>query len=187
MSQIASSSGVRVAAQPLSNVYTVLLLLGAVALVATLVMLGVTMNGRYKCVLGVTEEGSQAKKEPEVQKARQDSVWGELKQTDKAISEFPEGVAAPAVGDETTPPAPAETTPPAPAETTPPAPAETTPPAPAETTPPAPAATTPPAPAETTPPAGGAATPPAEGTAAPAPEGGATPPAPPPAGAPAAN
>ncbi len=163
MSQIASSSGVRVAAQPLSNVYTVLLLLGAVALVATLVMLGVTMNGRYNCVLGVTEEGSRAKKEPEVQKARQDSVWGELKQTDKAISEFPEGVAAPAVGDEATPPAPA-----------------------APTTP-APAAPTPPAPAATTPPAGDATTPPAEGTAAPAPEGGATPPAPPPASAPAAN
>lgn len=106
MSQIASSSGVRVAAQPLSNVYTVLLLLGTVALVATLVMLGVTMNGRYECVLGVTEEGSRAKKEPEVQKARQDSVWAELEQVDKAISEFPEGVAAPAVGADATTPAP---------------------------------------------------------------------------------
>jgi hypothetical protein len=158
MSQIASSSGVRVAAQPLSNVYTVLLLLGALALAVVFVMLAVTMNDRYECVLGVTEEGSRAKKEPEVQKARQDSVWDELNQTDKAISEFPEGVAAPPVGGETTPPPPAETTPPAPAETTPPAPTETTPPAPAETTPPAPA-----------------------------PEGGATPPAPPPAGAPAAN
>ena len=190
MSQIASSSGVRVAAQPLSNVYTVLLLLGGLALAVVFVMLAVTMNDRYECVLGVTEEGNRAKKEPEVQKARQDSVWDELNQTDKAISEFPEGVAAPPVGGETTPPPPAETTPPPPAETTPPPPAETTPPAPAETTPPAPAETTPPAPAETTPPAPAETTPPAPAETtppAPAPEGGATPPAPPPAGAPAAN
>ena len=122
MSQIASSSGVRVAAQPLSNVYTVLLLLGTVALVATLVMLGVTMNDRYECVLGVTEEGSRAKKEPEVQKRRQDSVWAELEQVDKAISEFPEGVAAPAVeADATTPPAPEATTPAPEGGATPPA------------------------------------------------------------------
>ena len=163
MSQIASSSGVRVAAQPLSNVYTVLLLLGAVALVVTLVMLAVTMNDRYGCVLPVTEEGARAKKEPEAQKARQDSVRGELKQTDKAISEFPEGVAAPPVGGEATPPEPAAVTPPEPAAVTPPEPAAVTPPEPAAVTPPEPAAVTP------------------------APEGGATPPAPPPAGAPAAN
>ena len=182
MSQIASSSGVRVAAQPLSNVYTVLLLLGTVALVATLVMLCVTMNDRYGVILAVTEEGKQAKRE--ARKAARDEEFpeAETKTTDKAISEFPEGVAAPPVGGETTPPPPAETTPPPPAETTPPPPAETTPPPPAETTPPAPAETTPPAPAETTPPAPAETTPPA-----PAPEGGATPPAPPPAGAPAAN
>ena len=112
MSQIASSSGVRVAAQPLSNVYTVLLLIGGLALVVVFVMLAVTMNDRYECVLGVTEEGKRAKEEPDVQKARQDSVRDELNQTDKAIKEFPEGVAAaigagvtpPAAGDATTPP-----------------------------------------------------------------------------------
>ena len=159
MSQTASSSGVRVAAQPLSNVYTVLLLLGTVALVATLVMLGVTMNGRYKCVLGVTEEGSRAKKEPEVQKARQDSVWDELKQTDKAISEFPEGVAAPAVGADATPPAAEDaTTPPAPEATTPPAGGATTPAPEGGATPPAttPPATTPPATTPSATPAAGA-------------------------------
>ena len=171
MSQIGSSSGVRVAAQPLSNVYTVLLLVGAVALVATAVMLGVTMNDRYGCILGVTDEGKRAKEAPEDAKRRQDSVLTELGKTDKAIKEFPEGVTAPAVGGDVTPPAPAVPTPPAPAVPTPPAP-----PAP---TPPAPAAPTPPAPAAPTPPAGGA-TPPA-------PAGGATPPAAPPAGAPAAN
>jgi len=167
MSQIGSSSGVRVAAQPLSNVYTVLLLLGAVALVTTAVMLGVTMNDRYGCILGVTDEGKRAKEAPEAAKRRQDSVRAELEQTDKAIKEFPEGVTAPAVGGDTAPPAPV-------------------PPAPAAPTPPAGGAT-PPAEGATTPPAGGATTPPAEGTTPPAPEGGATPPAPAPAGAPAAN
>jgi len=142
MSQIGSSSGVRVAAQPLSNVYTVLLLLGAVALVATAVMLGVTMNDRYGCILGVTDEGQRAKEAPEDAKRRQDSVRTELGETDKAIKEFPEWVTAPAVGGDVTPPAPAVPTPPAP---TPPAPAAPTPPA-GGATPPAPAgAATPPA------------------------------------------
>jgi len=178
MSQIASSSGVRVAAQPLSNVYTVLLLIGGLALVVVFVMLAVTMNDRYECVLGVTEEGKRAKEEPDVQKARQDSVRDELNQTDKAIKEFPEGVAA-AIG--------AGVTPPAPEVTTPPAGDATTPPAPEVTTPPAGDATTPPAPEATTPPAGDATTPPAPEATTPAPEGGATPPATPAAGAPAAN
>jgi len=139
MSQIGSSSGVRVAAQPMSNIYTVLLLLGAVALVATAIMLAVTMNHRYGCVLGVTDAGKQAKREPAVQKRRQASVWAELEQVDKAIKEFPEGVAAPPVGGTT----PAPATPPAP--TPPVAPSAPTPPAP-EPTPPAPAGgATPPA------------------------------------------
>jgi len=147
MSQIGSSSGVRVAAQPLSNVYTVLLLLGAVALVATAVMLGVTMNDRYGCILGVTDEGKRAKEAPEAAKRRQDSVRAELEQTDKAIKEFPEGVTVPAVGGDVTPPAPAVPTPPAPAAPTPPAPAAPTPPA-GDATPPAPeGGATPPAPA----------------------------------------
>ena len=212
MSRIGSSSGVRVAAQPLSNVYTVLLLLGALALVVTAVMLGVTMNHRYKCVLGVTDEGSQAKKEPEVQKARQNSVWNDLGQIDKALKEYPEGVVAPAIeadttapaaGDATTPPAPEAPTPPAPEAPTPPAPEAPTPPAPEAPTPPAPEAPTPPAPEAPpppapeappppapevpTPPAGDAPTPPAGDATPPAPEGGATPPAPEPAGDPAAN
>ena len=164
MSRIGSSSGVRVAAQPLSNVYTVLLLLGALALVVTAVMLGVTMNHRYKCVLGVTDEGSQAKKEPEVQKARQNSIWNDLGQIDKALKEYPEGVVAPAIEADTTAPAAGDAT-----------------------TPPAPEAPTPPAPEVPTPPAGDAPTPPAGDATPPAPEGGATPPAPEPAGDPAAN
>ena len=178
MSQIASSSGVRVAAQPLSNVYTVLLLIGGLALVVVFVMLAVTMNDRYECVLGVTEEGKRAKEEPDVQKARQDSVRDELNQTDKAIKEFPEGVTATAVGAGVTPPAPEVTTPPAGGATTPPAPEATTPPAPEATTPPAPEATTPAPEGGATPPATPAAATPAAG----APAAGA-----PAAGAPAAN
>ncbi len=190
MSQIASSSGVRVAAQPLSNVYTVLLLLGTVALVATLVMLCVTMNDRYGVILAATKEGKQAKREarkaardedfPEAEtKTHYDQGKAKLDEGDENIKQFPEGVAAPAVEGETTPPAPAAPTPPAPAATTPPAPAAPTPPAPAATTPPAPAAPTPPAPEATTPPAGDATTP--------APEGGATPPATTPSATPAAG
>ncbi|HUU11516.1 MAG TPA: hypothetical protein VM431_13395 [Phycisphaerae bacterium] len=161
MSQVSSSSGVRVAAQPLSNVYTVLLLLGAVALVLTFLMLAVTMDSRYGAVLGVSEEGKAAKKAPDAAKARQQNILSELEQTDKALKDFPEGVMAPAVGD-IAPPAPA-------AGDTPPPAAETTPPAAGDAAP-APAAGT---------------TPPAAGDAAPA--AGTTPPAAAPAAEPAAK
>ncbi|HUU93053.1 MAG TPA: hypothetical protein VM238_17815 [Phycisphaerae bacterium] len=171
MSQIGSSSGVRIAAQPLSNVYTVLLLLAAVALVATAVMLAVTMDSRYGAVLGVTEESKQAKREaqgaprsaefPEARtKTHYDQAKAKLDEGEQNLKQFPEGAVPPAVGGGTTPPAPVAPTPPAPVAPAPPAPA-----------PPAPAAPTPPA---------GEATPPA-------PAGEATPPAAPPAGAPAAN
>ena len=136
MSQVSSSSGVRVAAQPLSNVYTVLLLLGAVALVLTFLMLAVTMNSRYGAVLGVSEEGKAAKQAPDAAKARQQNISSELEQTDKALKDFPEGVTAPAVGDTVPAPAVGDTPPPA-AGTTPPA-AGDAPPAPAAgTAPPA--------------------------------------------------
>lgn len=166
MSQIASSSGVRVAAQPLSNVYTVLLLLAAVALVATAVMLAVTMDARYGAVLGASAEGKQAKREaqaaprsaefPEARtKTHYDQAKAKLDEGEQNLKQFPEGAAAPAVGGGATPPAPAAPTPPAPAAPAPPAPA--------------------------------APTPPAAGATPPAPAGEATPPAAPPAGAPAAN
>ena len=121
MSQIGSSSGVRVAAQPLSNVYTVLLLIGAVALVLTAVSLAIYMDKAYGTILG----GEEALKAVDAAQRRQAGVARELDQADDALKKFPEGVA-------TTPPA---VTPPAPA---PPAPTppetETTPP---EATPPA--------------------------------------------------
>ena len=157
MSQIGSSSGVRVAAQPLSNIYTVLLLLGALALVLTLVMLCVFMDSAYGTILGVSEEGERAKKEPDVLKGQQPLIWAKLKEADENLKKFPEVVTAPAVGGGVTPPAEGDAT-----------------------TPPAEGATTPPA-------EGGATTPPAEGAPAPAPEGDTTPPASAPVAAPAAR
>ena len=59
MSRISSSSasGVRVAAQPLSNIYTILLVIGFLALVLALVMLWGTLEQRYGAPWAVTDEG----------------------------------------------------------------------------------------------------------------------------------
>jgi hypothetical protein len=94
MSQIGSSSGVRVAAQPLSNVYTVLLLVGAVALVLTLVMLCVVMDGRYGTILGFTKEGEANKKLPAAIADQQEDRRDELEEVDQALKRFPEGISA---------------------------------------------------------------------------------------------
>ncbi|MBE3070641.1 MAG: hypothetical protein IMZ55_11175 [Acidobacteria bacterium] len=133
MSQIGSSSGVRVAAQPLSNVYTVLLLIGGLALALTLVVLCITMNARYGTILGVSEEGKQAKAAPDAAKSRQNAEKARLQEVEEQLKRFPEGVTgtAPAVGGAPAEAAPAEAAPAeaAPAEA---APAEA---APAEATP----------------------------------------------------
>ncbi len=89
MSQIGSSSGVRVAAQPLSNVYTVLLLVGALALIVALVMLVVVMNGNYGGVLG---EGPM--KAVDEVAARQETQRSELEDVDQSLRRFPEGISA---------------------------------------------------------------------------------------------
>jgi len=94
MSQIGSSSGVRVAAQPLSNVYTVLLLVGGVALVVALVFLCVELNKNYGTILGVTEKGEANKQLPDKVKTQQAGLREELDETDKALKRFPEGVSA---------------------------------------------------------------------------------------------
>ena len=181
MSRIGSSSasGVRVAAQPLSNVFTVLLLIGALALVVAVTALMVTGSKRFGVTFGLTSEGETALKAPgnSIQKAT--SAADELAKMREQINRFPEpfkkegqaGQPTEAVPAESVTPPPAAT-PPAPAAETPAAPAAATPPAPAAETPaaPAPAAATPPAPAAETPaaPAPPAATPPAP-AAAPAP------------------
>jgi len=179
MSRIGSSSasGVRIATEPLSNIFTVLLLIGALALVLAAVMLWVTLDKRYGVTFGVSDAGKAALDAPGKARAAQQAADAELTEKLAAIRRFPEAIskkAAPAEGGQTppevAPPAavPPEVAPPAavPPEVAPPAaaPPAATPPA---ATPPeaAPPAATPPeaAPPEATPPAAAPpeATPPA--------------------------
>jgi len=89
MSQTGSSSGVRVATQPLSNVYTVLLLVGAVALVLALVLLCIVMNRNYGAVLGEANTELLEKVA-----AQQEERRIELEKVDQALTRFPEGISA---------------------------------------------------------------------------------------------
>ncbi|MGB2754541.1 MAG: hypothetical protein WBD75_06630 [Phycisphaerae bacterium] len=108
MSRIASSSsasGVRVAAQPLSNVYTVLLLLGALALVTALVMTCITLQGRYGSILPLGSAGEQSQRDLEDAKSKQAATGGELDQMQKALELWPRGTVggAPAPAGEPAP------------------------------------------------------------------------------------
>jgi len=94
MSQIGSSSGVRVAAQPLSNVYTVLLLVGGVALITALVFLCLELDKNYGTILGITEKGEANKTLHEKVETQQEERRQELEEVDKALKRFPEGVTA---------------------------------------------------------------------------------------------
>jgi hypothetical protein len=156
----------------LSNVFTVLLLIGALALVLAAVMLWYTLDQRYGVTFGVSDAGKAALDAPAKARADQQAADAELTEKLAAIRRFPEAIgkkAAPGEGGQTPPAAtPPEVAPPAavPPEVAPPAaaPPEVAPPA---ATPPAatPPAATPPAatPPETTPPAAAPpdATPPA--------------------------
>jgi len=155
MSQIGSSSGVRVAATPLSNVYTVLLLIGALVLALTLAGIWLIGDRTYGVVWGITDSGKANLKRIDTAKADEEAAQKELNDKAEALKQWPAGMVPPA------PPAPGSTAPAAP--TTPPA-APATP----TTTPAAPATptTTPAVPA--TPPATPAA--PATTPAAPAAE-----------------
>jgi hypothetical protein len=98
MSRIGSSSsvsGVRVAATPLSNVYTVLLLVGALVLILTLVGIVVTMDKRYGVVFGVTDVGKANLKAPDVAKEEHDRAAKALSDMDKALEQWPAGMVAP--------------------------------------------------------------------------------------------
>ncbi|MBE3096510.1 MAG: hypothetical protein IMZ44_05195 [Planctomycetes bacterium] len=186
MSRIGSSSasGVRVAAEPLSNVFTVLLLIGALALVLAALMLWGTLDKRYGVTFGASDAGKAALDAPAKARAAQQAADMELTEMLAAIRRFPEAIskkAAPAEGGQTPP----EVAPPAatPPEVAPPAAA------PPAATPPeaAPPAATPPAatPPEAAPPA---ATPPvATPPAATPPEAAPPAAAPPAAAAPAAG
>jgi hypothetical protein len=113
---VSSASGVRVAAQPLSNVYTILLMIGFVSLTLALVMLWITLDTRYGVSFGVSDEGKAALALPAAKMAEQVKYNLALDETDKDIKAWPGGKApvAPAVVTPTvpapTPTAPAATT-----------------------------------------------------------------------------
>jgi len=94
MSQTGSSSGVRVATQPLSNVYTVLLLIGALALVLALVFLCIVMDRNYDVILALTEEGQANKALPEKTAEEQETRREELEEADRSLKRFPEEISA---------------------------------------------------------------------------------------------
>ncbi|HUS44411.1 MAG TPA: hypothetical protein VM219_00035 [Phycisphaerae bacterium] len=109
MSRIGSSSasGVRVVAQPISNIYTVLLMIGAIALIVTTVVLCVSLS-RYGPGLSFGEPGP----EPGPEKARDQHLRdakAELEAVQKALGQWPEeavgGTVPPARGP--APPGPA--------------------------------------------------------------------------------
>jgi len=97
MSRIGSSStsGVRVAAEPPNNIYTILLLIGVVALTATLIMLWVTLETRYGVTFGGTEAGKAALKAPEDEAGKQKAARAELDEKREALKRFPATVGAP--------------------------------------------------------------------------------------------
>jgi hypothetical protein len=181
MSRIGSSSasGVRVAAEPISNVFTVLLLIGALALALSLVMLWATLESRYGVTFAVSDPGKAALNAPKAAESKEQAAAKDLDEKLQAIRSFSQEIAAPAAGAAAPPAAapPAE----APPAAAPPAaapPAEAPPAA-------APPAEAPPAaapPAEAPP----AAAPPAEAPPAAAPPAEAPPMETPPAAAPAA-
>jgi hypothetical protein len=79
MSRISTStSGVRVAAQPLSNIFTVLLIIGLLALILTLVMLWTTLEKRYGASWGVSDEGQRALKQPAGETQKMGDAWKKL-------------------------------------------------------------------------------------------------------------
>jgi|WetSurMetagenome_2_1015567.scaffolds.fasta_scaffold15605_3 hypothetical protein len=90
-----SASGVRVAAQPLSNVYTVLLIIGFLTLTLSLVMLWVTLEQKYGVSFAATEPGKAALAEPDKAKDAQKKYNAGLDAEDAAIKAWP-GIPAPA-------------------------------------------------------------------------------------------
>jgi hypothetical protein len=88
MSRISSSSasGVRVAAQPLSNIYTILLVIGVLALVLALVMLWVTLEQRYGVVWNITDVEKANLNAPADAAAKQKAASDELDTVQTGIS-----------------------------------------------------------------------------------------------------
>jgi hypothetical protein len=94
MSRIGSSSGVRVAAAPLSNVYTVLLLVATLALILVLVAVWMTSNRNYGVILGVSDEGKKNMEAP--QRALDDQVkrQKEMAAWEETFNKIPAGPTA---------------------------------------------------------------------------------------------
>jgi len=88
MSRISSSSasGVRVAAQPLSNIYTILLVIGFLVLVLALVMLWVTLEQRYGVVWNITDVEKVNLNAPATETAKQKAASDELDSVQAGIS-----------------------------------------------------------------------------------------------------
>jgi hypothetical protein len=88
MSRISSSSasGIRAAVQPLSNIYTILLVIGFLVLVPALVMLWVTLEQRYGVVWAVTEPGKNNLNAPADAAAKQKDARDELDNVQAGIS-----------------------------------------------------------------------------------------------------
>ena len=107
MSRIGSSSasGVRVVVQPISNIYTVLLMIGAIALIATTVVLCVSL-ARYGPGLSFGEKTLALEK---VRDQNLRDAEAELEATQKALGQWPEeaigGTVPPARGPATPGPA----------------------------------------------------------------------------------
>jgi hypothetical protein len=110
---------VRIAAQPLSNVYTVLLIIGLLAMALSLVMLWVTLEKRYAVSWAAGEEGKKALDEPAAQTRSQAALATKIEDQEKIMKgwgvETPKSVEAakpaegakPVEGAVPAPPAPA--------------------------------------------------------------------------------
>jgi len=88
MSLIGSSSGVRVAAAPLSNVYTVLLLVASLVLLLTLVAIWITTNQKYGVILPVSDAGKANMDMPDKVKAEQAVKAQKLQEKMAEIGKF---------------------------------------------------------------------------------------------------
>jgi hypothetical protein len=80
-----SASGVRVAAQPLSNIYTVLLIIGLIGLLISLIMVWVALEKRYGVTFAVTDEGKAAVSLPTREMDKQKAANAELDAKDLAL------------------------------------------------------------------------------------------------------
>ena len=117
-SSSSSISGVRVASEPLSNVYTVLLLVGVLALLAATIMIWVALERGYGTTFSITDEG-KANSEASVkakdkalndQKAMQAKYKSDIASFPAQLGAAPLApVAAPSAGTSTDTAAPAPT------------------------------------------------------------------------------